>query len=146
MKSSVLIVDSCGSPRRARSSADRARWNRPLLATITRSVTSRRTGFVAVLNEPHATATGTGALLPDDLAAQEQPESVLQDVDHVGGERPVRLAAEVRDVDGDPPARLEHPHALGEHVVEQLEVLEVRRRHAVAFEFLLVLLAGEVRR
>ena len=47
------------------------------------------------------------ALAPDDLAAQQQAEVVLQDPDHVGREAPVRLAAEVRDVDRDAPARLE---------------------------------------
>ena len=54
MKSSVVIVDSCGSPRLRRSSGVRARWNRPLLATITRSVTSRSTGFDGLRNDPHA--------------------------------------------------------------------------------------------
>ena len=54
MKSSVLIVDSCGSPSRRRCSCVSARWNRPLLATITRSVTSRRTGFDGLRNDPQA--------------------------------------------------------------------------------------------
>ena len=81
-------------------------------------------------------ARPSGAVRPLPARPQQQPEPVLEDVDHVGGEAAVRLAAEVGDVDRDPPARLEHPHALGEHVVQQLEVLEVRARHTVALELL----------
>ncbi len=47
------------------------------------------------------------ALLPDELASQEQTEIVLEDADHVGRQAAVRLAAEVGDVDRDPPAGLE---------------------------------------
>ncbi len=147
MKSSVVIDDSCGSSRVRRCSGLRARWKRPLLATITRSVTSREHGVRrAPERTPRARAAGAGALLPDDLAAQQQTEPVLEDVDHVGREAPVRLAAEVGDVDGDPAARFEHTHTVGEHVVEQLQVLEIGARHAVALQLLLVLLAREVRR
>ena len=55
-------------------------------------------------------------------------ELVLEDVDDVGREAAVRLAAEVRDVHRDAPARLELARALGEHVGEHLEVLDVRAR------------------
>ena len=95
---------------------------------------------------PGARAAGAFALLPDQLAPQQQAEVVLEDADDVGRQAAVRLAAEVGDVDRDAPAGLELADALGEHVGEQLEVLEVRRRHALALELLLVLLAGEVGR
>ena len=70
----------------------------------------------------------------------------MKDVDDVGSERTVGLASEVRDVHRDAAARLEDSNTLGEHIMEQLEVLEVRRRDAVALEFFFVLLAREVRR
>ena len=95
---------------------------------------------------PRAAARRAFALAPDDLAAQQQLELVLEDVDDVGGEAAVRLAAEVGDVHRDAAARLELARALGEHVGEQLEVLDVRARDAVALELLLVLLAREVGR
>ena len=69
---------------------------------------------------------------------------VLQDGHDVGGQAAVRLAAEVGHVDGDAPARLEHPLALGEDVAQQRQVLDVGARYALAVELLLVLLAGEV--
>ena len=47
---------------------------------------------------PRARARGPLALLPHDLAAQEQAETVLQDRDHVGREAAVRTAAEVRSI------------------------------------------------
>jgi len=43
--SSMVIVPSCGSPRADRSSGVRALSNRPLLATMIRSDTSRSTGL-----------------------------------------------------------------------------------------------------
>ena len=69
---------------------------------------------------PRARAAGPLALLPDQLAPQQQAEVVLEDADHVGRQAPVRLAAEVGDVDRDPPARLELADALGEHLGEHL--------------------------
>ncbi len=54
MKSSAAIVASCGSPAARRCSTESARWNLPLLATMTRSVTSRSTGFDGLRNEPQA--------------------------------------------------------------------------------------------
>ena len=71
---------------------------------------------------------------------------MLEDPDDIRRQAPVGLAAEVGDVDSDPPARLELADALGEHVAQQVEVVEVRGRHALALQLLLVLLAGEVRR
>jgi hypothetical protein len=51
-----------------------------LLATTTRSVRSRSTGLVGERNDPHAhDPAGALALLPDDLAAQQQTEAVLED-------------------------------------------------------------------
>src|SRR5918997_1838218 len=127
MNSSVMRVLSDGRPSARRCLTDRARSKRPLLATTTRSVMSRRTGFAAPRNDPHAPgAAGALALLPDELAPEQQAEPVLEDADDVGREAAVRLAPEVGDVDGDAAARLERPHALGEHVLQQLEVLEVR--------------------
>ena len=95
---------------------------------------------------PRARAVGALALLPHDLATQQQTEVVLQDVDDVGRQAAVRLASEVRHVHGDAPAGLEHAHAVGEHVAQHLQVLEVRAGHAFTLELLLVLLAREVRR
>ena len=94
---------------------------------------------------PRARTAGRTTLPPDHLPTQQQPE-VLEDLRHVGGQRPVRAAAEVGDVDGDPPAGLQHPRALGEDAVQHPQVLEVGRRDTVDAEALLVLLAGEVRR
>ena len=95
---------------------------------------------------PGAVAARAAGLAPDDLAAQEQAEVVLEDADDVGRERAVRLAAEVGDVDRDAPARLELGDALGEDVLEHREVLEVGGRDVALAERLLVGLAGEVRR
>ena len=100
----------------------------------------------AAERSPRAAAGRAFALAPHDLAAQQEAELVLEDADDVGGEAAVGLAAEVGDVHRDAPARLELARALGEHVGEQLEVLDVRARHAVALELLFVLLAREVRR
>ena len=108
-------------------------------------VAEHRVGRAAE-RSPCARAGGALALLPDQLAAQQQAEVVLEDADHVGRQAAVGLAAEVGDVDGDASAGLEGAHALGEHVGQHLEVLEVRGRDALALELLLVLLAGEVRR
>ncbi len=95
---------------------------------------------------PRARAARALSLLPDDLAAEEQAEPVLEDRDHVGRQRAIGLAAEVRDVDRDAAAGLELARALGEHLGEHLEVLEVRAGHALSLELLLVVLAREVRR
>ena len=95
---------------------------------------------------PRARAAGSIALLPHDLAPEEELEVVLEDADHVAGQAAVRLATEVGHVHRDAPARLEHALALGEDVAEHRQVLEVRRGHALAVELGLVFLAGEVRR
>ena len=60
-------------------------------------------------------------------------------------ERPVRPAAEVGDVHGDATAGLERADALGEHLGEHLEVLQVGPGHVALPQRLLVLLAREVR-
>jgi len=82
-------------------------------------------------------------LLPDDFAAQQQAEVVLEDADHVGAEAAVRLAAEVGDVDGDPPpgssARTHSANTSG----AACRGTRVRRRHTLALQLLLVLLAGK---
>src|SRR3712207_9111767 len=86
---------------------------------------------------PRARTARPLTLLPDQLPAQQQAKIVLEDAYHVGRQASVRLAAQVRDVDRDPPARFEFADALGEHVGQHLQVLEVRRRDALAREFLL---------
>ncbi len=86
------------------------------------------------------------SLAPHDLAAEQQTEIVLQDPDDVGREAAIGLAPQVRDVHRDAPTRFQCSLAVGEHIREQLEVLDVRARDAVALELLLVLLAGEVGR
>ena len=95
---------------------------------------------------PGARAAGPFTFLPDDLAAGQQVQVVLEDGHDVGGQAAVRLAAEVGHVDRDAAARLEHPLALGEDVAQQRQVLHVGARHTLAVELLLVLLAGEVGR
>ena len=112
-------------------------------------MTSRSTGFDGLRNEPHAQSRGTDvadALPPHDLTPQEEAEVVLQDPDDVGRQAAVGLATEVRDVDRDATTGFQRALALGEDVGEQLEVLDVGARDAVAVELLFVLLAGEVRR
>ena len=147
MKSSALMLATEGRPALRRSLGLSARPKRPLLATMTRSVTSRSTGLAGERKDPQAhEPAGPVALLPDDLAPGQQVQVVLEDGHHVGGQAAVGLAAEVGHVDGDPPARLEHPLALGEHLAQELEVLEVGTRHPFTVELLLVLLAGEVGR
>ena len=54
INSSVGNVLLCGSPSSALEAGDLARSNRPLLATMMRSVVSRKAGFAALRNEPHA--------------------------------------------------------------------------------------------
>ena len=120
--------------------------NRPLLATTTRSVTSRSTGLAALRNEPQAhdpLAPSAFCQTISPLGRSRRP--VLEDGHHVGGQAPVGLAAEVGHVDGDAPARLERPGAVGEDVLQQAQVLEVGAGDALAVQLLLVLLAGEVR-
>jgi hypothetical protein len=80
------------------------------------------------------------------MISRQQVQIVLQDRHDVGRQTPVRLAAQVGDVDRNPPTRFQHPLAVGEDVAQQLEVLDIGPRHSLAVEFLLVLLAGEVRR
>ena len=85
-----------------------------------RSDTSRRTGLPgSLVGAPGARAAGGPALLPDDLAPEQEAEP-LEQVDDVAGQRPVGLAAQVGDVDGDAPAGLELVEALAEHVVEHV--------------------------
>jgi hypothetical protein len=94
-----------------------------------------------------APRAGTGratGLVPDHLAAQQEPELVLEDADDVRGQRPVRPPADIGHVDRDPSTRLQLAHALGEHVLEHLQVLEVGGRDVTLPDRLLVLLAGEV--
>ena len=136
-----------GADARARCARETARSKRPLLAMMTRSVRSRSTGLAGLWKVPHAQEPqAPRALAPDDLAAQQQAEAVLEDGDDVGRERAVRLAAEVGHVDRDAPARLELVDALGEDVVEHLEVVDVAGRDVADPQLQLVLLAGEVGR
>ena len=54
MNSSAVVVARCGRPSRWRLARGTARSNRPLDATITRSVRSRSTGLAGLRNDPHA--------------------------------------------------------------------------------------------
>ena len=65
-----------------------------------------------------------------ELAAKEQTEIVLEDPHHVSRQRPVWPPAKVCDVHSNPPARLELAGALGEHIAQEVEVLEVGGRDA----------------
>ena len=139
-------LDGAGPRRRAASPIGPGRSG-PCWRSTTRSLMSRSTGFAALRNEPHAhEPLAPSPFCQISSPRSSRPRSSLEDADDVGGQAAVRLAAEVGDVDGDAPARLERADALGEDVAQQVEVLEVRRGHAVALELLLVLLAGEVRR
>ena len=142
-----MTVLSYGSPAISRALGFSARSKRPLLATID-PLGDVAEGGVGGLGErtPRAAAAGALALLPDDLAPEQQAQAVLEDGGDVGREAAVRLAAEVGDVDRDAAAGFERAGALGEHVLEQLEVLAVRAGDAVGRQLLLVLLAGEVGR
>ncbi len=95
---------------------------------------------------PGAVAPRAPGLAPHHLAPQQQAQPVLEDADHVGRQRPVRLAPQVGDVDRDAAPRLQLGHALGEDVGQQVEVLVVRRGDALPPQLLLVLLAGEIGR
>jgi hypothetical protein len=93
-----------------------------------------------------ARAGRTLRLHPDDLAPQQHRELVLEDGGDVAGQRSVRLAAEVGDVDAQPTARFEDPQTLREHVAQHDEVLEVGGGDVAGAEVGLVRLAREVRR
>ena len=108
-------------------------------------VTQYRVGR-RLVRPPCTRTAGPALLLPDDLAAQQQAEVVLEDRGDVGGQAPVRAAAEVRDVDGDAATRLQRADALGEHVAQHRQVVEVVAGDVTFAERRLVLLAGEVRR
>jgi hypothetical protein len=95
---------------------------------------------------PRTRSSSPTGLDPDDLAPEEQPQLVLQDPDHVRGQRPVRLAPEVGDVDGDPATRLELADALGEDVLQHGEILGVGREDMALAQSGLVLLAREIGR
>ena len=147
MNSSASIVFCAGNPSFDRSARLVARSKRPLLAITTRSVMSRNPGFAALRNDPHAQFPAEPSPLRHTTSPRRsRVQLVLEDVDHVGREAAIRLASEVGDVHRDATTGFELALALGEHVFEHPEVLGVRARDAVAFEFLFVLLAGEVRR
>ena len=95
---------------------------------------------------PRAVARRALTLAPNDFAAQQQVQTILQDRHDVGGQAAVRLATEVRDVDCDTTAGFELVCTLGEDVGEELQVLGVRRGYTFAFELLFVLLARVVGR
>ena len=145
--SSLLMSDSCGSPSFARSFAGMARSKRPFDAIddALGEVAQHRVRRLHVRAE-RARSRRALRLHPHDLAAQQHGELVLQDRGDVTGQRAVRLATEVGDVHAHAPAGLEHPEALGEHVAQHGEVLEVLRRDVTGLEVGLVRLAREVRR
>ena len=147
MNSSAVVVASDGRPSAVRFGPLTARSKRPLLAITTRSVRSRSTGLAGCLNDPQAQLPpAPRALRQIDLAAQQQPQAVLQDPDDVGRQGSVGLAAEVGHVDGDAAAGLELGDALGEDVFEHREVLDVGGGDVALAKLLLVGLAGEVGR
>src|SRR2546423_593206 len=92
----------------------------------------------ALERSPRARAARRLALPPDDLAAHQQSE-VLQNLSYIPRKRPVRATAEVRHVDSNSTSRFENALALGEDIGEQLEVLDVRSRHTVLAQLLLIL-------
>ena len=75
---------------------------------------------------PRAVAGRTLGFSPDDLAPQEETQVVLEDAHDIGGQRTVRLAAEVGDVDGDAPARGVHQevHPRQSRAVDRRERLD----------------------
>ena len=99
----------------------------------------------SLVGAPGTGSAGGLALLPDDLAPQQVAES-FEEVDHVPGQRPVGLPAQVGHVHGDATTWLQLVEALGEDVVEHPQVGVVVGRDCPDAEDGLVLLAGEVRR
>jgi hypothetical protein len=79
-----------------------------------------------------------------DLAAQQQPKLVLQNVHDVGRQTSKWFATEVGNVYCNASAGLKCSHTLGEHSAEQLEVLDVRARDALFVELFFVGLASKV--
>ena len=134
MNSSRVIVAVDGRSRPSRCAGVRARSKRPLLAMTTRSVMSRSTGLAGRWNVPQAHDPPAARPFHQITSPRSSRPRSWRIGRHVAGQRAVRAAAEVGDVDGDAPARLEHPLALGEHVAQQLQVLEVGGRHAVDAE------------
>ena len=147
MNSSAVVLGSNGSPRARRTGPFR-RAVEPTLAGDDHPLGEVAEDRVGRLLEraPGAVAARAARLPPHHLAAEQQPEAVLQDADHVGGQGAVGLAAEVGDVDGDAAPGLELGGALGEDVLEHREVLDVGGRDVALPELLLVGLAGEVGR
>ena len=116
--SSVETEGWWGRPLAARSSMSTARSKRPLEAMRTRSVTSRRTGFVGDRYEPQAhDPDAPSAFTHTTSPRSRRPQLVVENASDVAGEGTVRLPPEVRDVDRDPATRFEDPDALGEDVV-----------------------------
>jgi putative ubiquitin-RnfH superfamily antitoxin RatB of RatAB toxin-antitoxin module len=93
---------------------------------------------------PRAVARGRLGLAPDDLAPQQEAQLVLEDAHDVGRQAAVGLAAEVGHVDREPPAGLEDAHALGEHLVQQPQVVGVGLGDLRVVLVDLVVLAHEV--
>ena len=91
-------------------------------------VAKHRVGRLAIATPRDRTRCPFG-FLPDDLSTQQQSEIVLQNRDHIGAQRAVRLAAEVGDVHCDSAAWLKDLDTRGKHVVQHLEIVEVGLRN-----------------
>ena len=148
MNSSAVVVATWGRPSRsALHPGDAPGRTGPCDATITRSVRSRSTGLAGLRNEPQAQLpAGAPGLEPHDLAPQQQAEPVLQDADDVGRQRPVGLAAQVGDVDGDAAAGLELARRTRRTRPRAARGTRCTTPGCPRPELLLVLLAGEVGR
>ena len=89
----------------------------------------------ATVRPPGDRTSGAFGLLPNDLAAQQETQVVLQDRDHIGAQAPIGLAPEISDIDGDAAAWFEHLNTGGEDIAQHLEIVEVRSgntRHRTA--------------
>ena len=145
MKSSAPMVLSWGNPSRRRSLGLRARPKRPLLATTTRSVTSRSTGLAAERNEPQAheplaPSPFCQTISPRGSRCRSSCRMVMTSAARLRyGLRP-RLATFTAM---RPPGSSTRLHS-AKTSRQQREVLDVGPGHPLAVELLLVLLAGEV--
>ena len=125
--------------------------DRPVEATLASDdhsfahITQHWVGW-ALETAPGARARGPPLFHPHHLTAQQQAQIVLQDGGHVGGERAIGTAAEVGNIHRNPATGFEHAHALGEHVAQHLQVLEVVRWYRPFAECLLIGLPSEIGR
>ena len=75
---------------------------------------------------------GTLGLLPNNLAPQQHAEVVLQNADDVGRQASIWLASQVGHIDRHTTPRLQNPEAAGKHIVQHLEILQIRGWYGIS--------------